>query len=90
MIESMAFDCEFAGFKCRALNAARVDSNLLGGDEAFETYDILSSFYWDGYQYTVSLYSKNIDVSELAKERGGGGHAGASGFNCAELPYDMS
>lgn len=30
---------------------------------------------------------KSIDVSEIAKRHGGGGHVKASGFTCKELPW---
>jgi nanoRNase/pAp phosphatase (c-di-AMP/oligoRNAs hydrolase) len=44
-------------------------------------------FVFDGEQYTVSLYSKTVDVSEIAKKYGGGGHKGAAGFQCKKLPF---
>ena len=44
-------------------------------------------FSFDGDKWTVSLYSTSVDVSEIAKKYGGGGHKGASGFHCKELPF---
>jgi len=37
----------------------------------------------------VTLYSDQVDVSEIAMKFGGGGHAGAAGFSFqrAELPF---
>ncbi|MDO5845105.1 MAG: DHHA1 domain-containing protein, partial [Methanocorpusculum sp.] len=52
-----------------------------------DKYEIFIPFVFDGEQYTVSLYSTTVDVSEIAKSFGGGGHKGASGFQCAELPF---
>lgn len=37
-------------------------------------------FSYDGKQWTFSLRSKTVDVSEIASKRGGGGHPGAAGF----------
>lgn len=38
--------------------------------------------------YVVSLRSRNgYDVTLIAKRHGGGGHAAAAGFKCAELPW---
>jgi len=70
-----------------AVNAAHVSSDLF--PDQVEEYDILSSFYHNGKQWTISLYSREDgpDVSVIAKRLGGGGHAHAAGFQCDELPY---
>ena len=49
-------------------------------------------FVFDGSKWTVSIYStnKNIDCSELAKKYGGGGHKGAAGFQCENLPFSIT
>lgn len=85
MLKSIGFEADLDGYRCLCLNAARVGSESFG--EGIKEYDICSSFYHDGKQFTVSLYSEKIDVSEIAKAHGGGGHTGAAGFQCAELPY---
>lgn len=43
-------------------------------------------------RWKVSLYTDRpeIDVSVIAKKHGGGGHRGAAGFHCAELPWENS
>jgi len=48
--------------------------------------------YMPGGFWTVSLYSDKLDVSAIAKEykyegKRGGGHPGASGFQCAYPPF---
>jgi uncharacterized protein len=42
------------------------------------------------HQWTVSLYSdkSEIDCGAIAKAFGGGGHKGAAGFQCDELPFE--
>lgn len=40
-----------------------------------------------GDLFKVSMYSEFVDVSEIAVKYGGGGHKGASGFQCTELPF---
>ena len=55
--------------------------------DIFISYIRLPENHW-----TVSLYSNKqpeIDVSKIAKKYGGGGHAGASGFQCDELPFKI-
>lgn len=49
--------------------------------------DAFARIAFDGVQYTVSLYSEKIDVSVICKNHGGGGHPGAGGFNCRQLPW---
>jgi len=84
--DTYAFDALFEGHKCRAMNIATVGSEAFGDE--FSKYDIVIPFIWDGAKFTVSLYSdKKVDVSEIAKKYGGGGHVNASGFQCSELPF---
>lgn len=61
------------------------------GHGYIEPYDLMISFVrrkdklWD-----VSLYSTkpDVDCGDLAKSFGGGGHKGAAGFQCKELPFE--
>lgn len=41
-------------------------------------------------KWTVSLYSTrdDVDCGEIAKSFGGGGHKGAAGFQCEQLPFE--
>lgn len=82
-IKSMAFPVEFEGFKCLAVN--RRCNSLWFKSEP--DYDIYLPFTFNGQAWTVSLYSSKVDVSEIAKKHGGGGHAGAAGFVCEKLPF---
>ena len=85
---------EFAGHRCYAVNGGR-------GSEPFEAV-VPEAEAWIAFRYmpgagkrgwwTVSLYSDKIDVSEIAKQyeyngKRGGGHRGASGFQCAYPPF---
>jgi oligoribonuclease NrnB/cAMP/cGMP phosphodiesterase (DHH superfamily) len=47
------------------------------------------SFVRSRNHWTVSLYSDAVDCSEIAKRHGGGGHPGASGFPCQDLPFAL-
>jgi len=86
LIKAWSFFTEFEGYKVIACNAGSVSSQLF--DSVKEDYDLMMPFVWDGKQWTVSIYStKDIDCSELAKKYGGGGHKGASGFQCEKLPF---
>jgi oligoribonuclease NrnB/cAMP/cGMP phosphodiesterase (DHH superfamily) len=65
--------------------------NGVRGSQSFESantpFSVLCAYEHKGDVFTVSLYSdRGVDVSELAKKQGGGGHAGAAGFICRQLP----
>lgn len=79
------FEGTFEGHRAVFLNIATVGSEAFGED--FDNYDIVIPFIWDGQQWTVSLYAETVDVGEIAKGYGGGGHRGAAGFQCKELPW---
>ena len=79
----MAFPVTFEGHNCIALNAPRISSETFGEND----YDIMLGFYRAANNWTVSLYSTKVDVSEIAVKYGGGGHTGAAGFVCKEVPF---
>lgn len=82
----LGFEVSFEGIKCFAVNLGHCNSEYFKSVES-KGYEILMPFVFDGDRYTVSLYSKTVDVSEIAKKYGGGGHKGASGFQCKQLPF---
>lgn len=47
------------------------------------------SYSFNGKEYGVGMYStrEDIDCGAIAKKHGGGGHPGAAGFRCAQLPF---
>ena len=82
--QARGFETVFDGFKAYALNLGMCNSDVFK-DVDSSAYDLFISFSFDGTVWVVSLYSKTIDVSEIAKKHGGGGHKGAAGFCCSEL-----
>ena len=89
-VREKGFWVEFAGHKCYAVNGGR-------GSEPFEAV-VPEAEIWIAFSYmpagywTVSLYSDKVDVSEIAKQyefqgKHGGGHKGASGFQCKYPPF---
>jgi len=83
------------GKPCRQLrviacNKALTNSRLFDSVWDPEKYDLMASFYLQkAGTWKVSLYTTkpDVDVSVLAKARGGGGHAKAAGFISKELPW---
>lgn len=89
LISSLSFETKFEGYKCIACNAAKINSKLFNSVKDLDKYDIMISFFFDGNQWTVSLYtSKDIDVAKLAEKYGGGGHKKAAGFQCYSIPIE--
>lgn len=79
-------------YKCIAINKALTNS-LLFNSVKTDDIDIMIAFCWNGSKssWLVSLYTdkEEIDVSEIAKKFGGGGHKGAAGFSCDYLPFSL-
>jgi len=73
-----------------AMNIANFGSAAFG-DEV-KNYPFVIAYAHTGKEFSVSLYSTNstIDCSVIAKAFGGGGHKGAAGFRCTELPWQVS
>jgi len=78
------------GFETSIDNYSAICVNMRSNSLPFEKlkydekYDIMVTFYHTGRYWTVSMFSKKdgVDVSQIAKKMGGGGHKNASGFQC--------
>lgn len=79
------YETEIDGHRAYAANLYRFGSQGFG--HRFSQYPLCIAYIHDGRRFTVSLYSEQVDVSEIAKKHGGGGHKGAAGFVCSELPF---
>lgn len=87
-----AFEVEFDGLKCIAMNIPGYGSLPFKSVWDPKKHDAMMSFGWVDGKWTVGLYTDNkpgVDVSKTAKAYGGGGHAGSSGFQCDELPFEL-
>lgn len=90
-VASFGYRVKWKGKRCIVLNTPNKGSLMF---KDFDNYDIMLVYAhrndeYDGLIYDVSIYSNDpkIDVSEIAQEFGGGGHKGAAGFRCLELPW---
>lgn len=86
--EACAFETEVDGLRCIAINKMLTNSQLFDSVWNPDKYDAMLTFgYRPGGFWTVSLYTDKpgVDVSRVAKARGGGGHQGAAGFQCGDL-----
>lgn len=84
-----AFDVDVEGHKFLCVNAERF--NLINFDIDYHKmgYDGSTCFWYNNNQWYFSLYNENgtVDCSVLAKKRGGGGHAAASGFELNDKQF---
>lgn len=83
--KSYGFETEFAGYKAFAIGIYMFGSEAFG--KRIKEYPLCLSFEFDGKKWIIGLYSETIDVSEIAKANGGGGHKGAAGFVVDSLPF---
>jgi oligoribonuclease NrnB/cAMP/cGMP phosphodiesterase (DHH superfamily) len=85
MRTAFGYETELSGYRAYAMNLYRFGSKQFG--PLFHEYPVCLAYVHDGSRFVVSLYSDFIDVSEIAKSFGGGGHKGAAGFICDQLPF---
>jgi oligoribonuclease NrnB/cAMP/cGMP phosphodiesterase (DHH superfamily) len=78
-----AYPTTFCGYRSIVCNKGLTNSKLFDALPEDE-FDLMVVYAFDGKAWRVSLYTKNesIDVSEIAKKYGGGGHKQAAGFVC--------
>lgn len=93
---SNSFLIPWHGLNFLAINSGGRNSNAFAAKDVPETnHDALLAFYWNGKGFwVVSLYHAkhrtDLDLSIIAKSMGGGGHRGACGFTCAQLPFTLA
>lgn len=87
-----SFKLKWEGLTFLALNTAKCNSNTFAALDKPETgHDALMAFFYTGRGFRFSLYHaahrKDIDLSQIAKKHGGGGHPGACGFECKSIEF---
>lgn len=92
VMRERSFKINFEETNFLALNTPRCNSNTFRALDIPETgHDALMAFYWNGREWSVSLYHaahrKDLDLSKIAVRYRGGGHAGACGFRVRVLPF---
>lgn len=77
-----SFEKEAYGLKAICINAPYFSSEVVKSVYNADIHDIMVGFCFSQGEWTVSLRSAKpeVDVSVIAKNRGGGGHKGAAGF----------
>jgi oligoribonuclease NrnB/cAMP/cGMP phosphodiesterase (DHH superfamily) len=85
------YEAQFKDERFRHLTVIAMNSGWKGSNyfvDRMGNYDVLFAYvHLPTGEFGVSVYSATgTDVSEIATAFGGGGHKGASGFKCKELP----
>lgn len=84
-----AFEFEFHGLRAICLNGGGFNSDVFKSVYDGDKHDIMMPFQYNGKTdtWTFSMYSvkPEFNVSLIAKEHRGGGHAGAAGFQVADI-----
>lgn len=85
--KAFGFETTFEGHSAYALNLYKMGSLVLG--DMTKNHDLGITFAYDGKVFTVGVYSQKpeVDCAEICTKHGGGGHKGAAGFTCRELPF---
>lgn len=88
---AMCFEIMLGSLCCIAANQGITNSKFFDSVWDPKKYDAMLLFNWRKGQWNISLYTDrpDIDVSEVAKLHDGGGHKGAAGFQCKELPFKL-
>jgi len=85
-----AYPVTFEGYKALVLNRGIANSMTFENAPGAKDADIFITYAFTGRSWIVSLYAnkpEDIDVSEMAKKYGGGGHKGAAGFTCSDRQF---
>lgn len=88
-VKKYAFETYIDGHLCIAVDRLNTNSLIFNSVYNKDRHDFMMVFGWSPSikKWKVSLYTEKYDASEVAKKRGGGGHKGAAGFVCDELPF---
>jgi nanoRNase/pAp phosphatase (c-di-AMP/oligoRNAs hydrolase) len=80
------FETVFEGHDATAINRIGLPGQAFDALHFCNPVKIM--FGISGKQWVVGLRSSSVDVGEIAKKYGGGGHKNAAGFQCGRLPFD--
>ena len=95
LVEGALFVSELAGHRALCVNRLYVNSTVFDSVPAdvIESAELLVNFGYDGKPaWRVGLSpvrDGELDVSQIAAQFGGGGHAGRAGFHCTQLPFAL-
>lgn len=92
--KSYSFETELSGLSGVCANRGFTNSKVFDSVYDPEHHHLMITFCRlkpPAGKWTVSLYStrEDVDCGVIAKSFGGGGHKGAAGFQCDQLPFEI-
>lgn len=89
--KSHSFDLVWEGYRFLVLNVLNTNSRVFDARWNHDDYDAMMVFGYTNRNWSFSMYTDKpgIDVGTLARKMGGGGHTGASGFQCTTFPFEL-
>ena len=92
--QAYSFETELNGMKGVCVNRGFTNSKIFDSVYNSEDHHLMITFCRlkpPAGKWTVSLYSDrdDVDCGAIAKSFGGGGHKGAAGFQCEQLPFNI-
>lgn len=95
IVTHRSYRLQWEGLNWLVLNTGRFNSLTFAALDKPETgHDALLGYMFNGKVWTVSLYHAkhrtDLDLSQIAIKYKGGGHRGACGFTCQELPFHQA
>ena len=90
--EMCGFDLTWEGLLWTVVNGPYRGSMVHKSRFDSTKHDAMLGFFWTGKQWLFSLTTDKpgVDVSEIARKYGGGGHKGAAGFQADVLPFTLN
>ena len=90
LVRAQAFESQYNGLKCICANMPQGYSEFYDSLDNIKDYDMMVNFFMNKKNcWNLSFYTAkdNVDVSKIAEQFGGGGHAKAAGASSLkELP----
>jgi len=92
LVTHRSYRMDWEGLKWLVLNTGRFNSLTFAALDKPDTgHDALLGYMFNGKAWTASLYHAkhrtDLDLSTIAVKYNGGGHRGACGFTCQQLPF---
>lgn len=80
------FEADVFGYRAICKNGGDFNSNAFKGNYDPDRHDIMLAFVYTHPNWYFSIYTeKDIDVGEIARRMGGGGHKKAAGFDLDDI-----
>ena len=92
LVRGMAFESEYNGLRCICSNMAQGQSEFFDSLDNQRDFDFMVNFFMNKknkWNLTFYTYKNDVDVSKIAAEFGGGGHAKAAGASSLDTLPDF-